>query len=72
MVKKSITLGLKIGLLITITLIAFLFLGVWADKIFLTSPLCLIIGIVAGIIVVAALVYKIIIPYIIRLINNNK
>ena len=74
MVRKVNTmyLGLKIGLLIALPLVGFLLLGIGADKKFETFPLFFIIGIVSGFILAIYMVYRIIIPYINKKVNNNK
>lgn len=64
-------LGLKIGLLITIPLIGFLLLGTWLDSKFNTFPIYLIVGIVTGLASAVFLVYKVIIPYINKKVNNK-
>lgn len=69
---NTLYLGLKIGLLVTIPLIGFLLLGVWMDTKFDTFPIYLITGIVVGLASAVFLVYKIIIPYINKKVNNNK
>lgn len=69
---NTLYLGLKIGLLVTIPLIGFLLLGVWMDTKFDTFPIYLIMGIVVGLASAVFLVYKIIIPYINKKVNNNK
>lgn len=73
MVKNNIIfLGLKIGLVITIPLIGFLLLGILLDKKLDTFPIYLILGIVTGLISAIYMVYKVIIPYINKKVNNNK
>ncbi|HOI59697.1 MAG TPA: AtpZ/AtpI family protein [Candidatus Pacearchaeota archaeon] len=69
---NTLHLGLKIGLLVSIPLIGFLLLGVWIDTKFNTFPIYLIAGIVVGLASAVFLVYKVIIPYINKKVNNNK
>ncbi|MDD4358350.1 MAG: AtpZ/AtpI family protein [Candidatus Pacebacteria bacterium] len=68
---NTLSLGLKIGLLVTVPLIGFLLLGVWLDKKFNTFPIYLIAGIVLGMIFAVYMVYKVIIPYINKKVNNQ-
>lgn len=68
---NTLYLGLKIGLLVSVPLIGFLLLGVWIDTKFNTFPICLVIGIVVGLASAVFLVYKVIIPYINKKVNNK-
>lgn len=68
---NTLYLGLKIGLLVSVPLIGFLLLGVWIDTKFDTFPIYLIIGIVVGLASAVFLVYKVIIPYINKKVNNK-
>lgn len=69
---NTVYLGLKIGLLVAIPLIGFLLLGTWIDNRFDTFPIYLIAGIVVGLLSAVLMVYKIIIPYIDKKVNNKK
>jgi len=66
-----IYLGMKIGLVITLPLIGFLILGLWIDDKLGTFPVCLIGGIILGIVVGVFMVWKVIIPYLDKKFKDN-
>jgi|BioPla2DNA2_1021312.scaffolds.fasta_scaffold06347_4 F0F1-type ATP synthase assembly protein I len=74
MVKKvnTMQLGLQMGFITAIPLVIFLILGVVLDKELGVFPLCTILGIILSFIVTALIVYRIIIPYVNKKVNNKK
>jgi ammonia channel protein AmtB len=66
-----IYLGMKIGLVITLPLIGFLILGLWIDDKIGTFPVCLIGGIISGIVAGVFMVWKVIIPYLDKKFKDN-
>ncbi len=63
----AISIALQLGFVIVFSIIGFLWLGVWADKAFGTSPLFLLTGVIVGITITIYETYHMLTP----LIKNN-
>ncbi len=56
-------LGLELGFLIAVPLVLFLVLGVWLDKRFNAFPICLVSGIIIGLIITFLDIYYLVLPF---------
>lgn len=63
----AISIALQLGFIIVFSIIGFLWLGIWMDKTFQSSPLFLITGVIVGITVTVYETYHLLIP----LVKNN-
>lgn len=60
----ALSLAWQLGFLIAVPLGGFIFLGVWGDKFFNTSPFLLIAGIIIGMVVTVYEIYHLLVPLI--------
>ena len=68
----AVSLVWQLGILIVVAVGGFMFLGQWCDKIFKTSPLFLIIGVILGIIIAIHGAYRFFLPLIGKKSNLRK
>ena len=68
----AISLGLELGFMIAIPLILFVLGGLYVDRIFNTTPLFLILGLLLNVIFTIFEVKKIILPFLEKRSRNNK